>query len=241
MNSVLKKHTSERGEFIKELLANRILSARMAKGLTRKEVCRLLSESSFAPTVFGSSGGGKILSVETYRPWEAKRTYKEDGKYYQEQRSPGPEWIPALLDVFDCDVGYLFGEYEERTKDAADVCGITGLSEAAVEKLKEEMNEYNAHSHGTRQRSPQEIISRLLTDDEFWRAIYVISSFSDPNRQELSRKLDERTYEGIDPQRQEFLKKRGLYVSSTMETQKTTAVIGISNAINRAMAVEVED
>lgn len=45
------------------------------------------------------------------------------------------EWIPALCAVLGCDVGYLFGEYPEKTRTAADVCAVTGLSEQAVTTL----------------------------------------------------------------------------------------------------------
>lgn len=37
---------------------------------------------------------------------------------------------------FNCDMGYLLGEYEEKTKVNADICKETELSEKAVESLK---------------------------------------------------------------------------------------------------------
>lgn len=37
--------------------------------------------------------------------------------------------------IFDCDIGFLLGEYEEKTKDVHDICSVTGLSESAIENL----------------------------------------------------------------------------------------------------------
>lgn len=45
------------------------------------------------------------------------------------------EWIPAICEVLDCDIGYLFGEYDERKRELSDVSKTTGLSENAVRQL----------------------------------------------------------------------------------------------------------
>lgn len=45
------------------------------------------------------------------------------------------EWIPAICEVLDCDVGYLFGEYEEMKRTFSDVCTVTGLSEESIIQL----------------------------------------------------------------------------------------------------------
>ena len=41
-----------------------------------------------------------------------------------------------LCNVFDCDIGYLIGEYETKKHIAADIQKETGLSEKAIEILK---------------------------------------------------------------------------------------------------------
>jgi len=45
------------------------------------------------------------------------------------------ETLLEMCRVFKCDVGYLLGEYEERTRTIADICSLTELSEEAVEVL----------------------------------------------------------------------------------------------------------
>lgn len=40
-----------------------------------------------------------------------------------------------LCNFYDCDIGYLIGEYDTKKHIVADVCSVTGLSENAVEKL----------------------------------------------------------------------------------------------------------
>ena len=45
------------------------------------------------------------------------------------------EWIPAICDVLRCDVGYLFGDYPEKTREISDICSITGLSPAAAKAI----------------------------------------------------------------------------------------------------------
>ena len=44
--------------------------------------------------------------------------------------------IPKLCEIFDCDVGYLFGEYPTKKRDTADIQEATGLSEKSIETLK---------------------------------------------------------------------------------------------------------
>lgn len=40
--------------------------------------------------------------------------------------------IFMLCKLFDCDIGYLMGEYDTKKHIVADVCSVTGLSEKAV-------------------------------------------------------------------------------------------------------------
>lgn len=52
-----------------------------------------------------------------------------------------PEFSTLLTmcrsDIFDCEVGYLLGEHEEKTRVATDICKEIGLSEEAVSSLQE--------------------------------------------------------------------------------------------------------
>lgn len=73
---------------------------------------------------------------------------------YRVKRSTVSKWehgetIPSfqtMLDMckdFDCELGYLLCEngYENRTREATDICEATGLSEEAVRKLVANMSE----------------------------------------------------------------------------------------------------
>ena len=44
-------------------------------------------------------------------------------------------------ECFNCDIGYLLGEHEEKTRVNADICKETGLSEKAINVLKRFRNE----------------------------------------------------------------------------------------------------
>mgnify|MGYP000136342223 CR=1 FL=1 len=41
-----------------------------------------------------------------------------------------------LCEIFECDIGYLLGEYPTKKRDTADVQKVTGLSEKSIETLK---------------------------------------------------------------------------------------------------------
>jgi transcriptional regulator with XRE-family HTH domain len=43
--------------------------------------------------------------------------------------------LMAMSDIFKCDIGYLLGEYSTRTREAADIQGLTGFSDLAAENL----------------------------------------------------------------------------------------------------------
>lgn len=99
----------------KEILASRLKQARKDKKLTRQEVADLLCENSYAPN--------NEFSFERLKQWEYGKN------------AVNVEWIPALCDVLDCDVGYLFGQYEAKNYQAASTLEQTGLSTRAAENL----------------------------------------------------------------------------------------------------------
>ena len=85
------------------------------------------------------------LKYETFRGW------------YYGNNPVDLKWIPAICDVLQCDIGFLFGERECKTKDVQGVVDYTGLSESAVEEL---------HSYATMLgfQHIAEFISSLLLD-----------------------------------------------------------------------------
>lgn len=48
----------------------------------------------------------------------------------------GLDILIALCSIFECDLGYLVGEYDEHTKSISDICKVTGLSEESVNALR---------------------------------------------------------------------------------------------------------
>ncbi len=85
-----------------------------------EEFCFLVSESKKAPQ---KDGKNLMLDESRYRKWE----YGINPISF--------EWIPALCDVFNCDVSSIYGIYPEKTFEVHEVCNYTGLSEKSVEKL----------------------------------------------------------------------------------------------------------
>lgn len=57
----------------------------------------------------------------------------ENGK--QTPEPIGADFLFAVCELFDCDVGFLFGDYPEKSKTVHDVCEYVGLSEESVNTL----------------------------------------------------------------------------------------------------------
>lgn len=70
------------------------------------------------------------VARQTLAKWEINEGY------------PDLVMLTKLCEVFDCESGYLLGEYDCKKKDTADIGGLTGLSEDAVNALIE------TNSHG---------------------------------------------------------------------------------------------
>ena len=45
-------------------------------------------------------------------------------------------FLKTISKVFNCDIGYILGEYEEKTQEVHQMCLATGLSEKAIEKIQ---------------------------------------------------------------------------------------------------------
>ena len=52
-----------------------------------------------------------------------------------ERESFSIEFLMGICKIFQCDMGYLLGEYVEKTRNVHEICEKTGLSEIAVEKI----------------------------------------------------------------------------------------------------------
>lgn len=92
------------------LIGQRISAERLAHKMGKKEFLRnlFMSESS----------------DKTLRAWESG------------ERIPDLTSLARMAEIFQCDIGYLLCDYDERHRDTADIKKATGLSEFAIERLK---------------------------------------------------------------------------------------------------------
>lgn len=79
-----------------------------------------------------------------------------------------PLWVLVeLCRVFDCELGYLLCEHNEKTRLNADICEITGLSESAVNHIialnQEPKRLFNEGNYNVKPK----ILSQILEDDNF--------------------------------------------------------------------------
>lgn len=93
----------------KKEIGKRLKAMREERGMSKKEVlsCIYLSESSH-----------KSLSA-----WEAG------------ERLPDLESLARMAELFDCDIGYLLGDYEQKKRRSSDVVSELGLSPLAAANL----------------------------------------------------------------------------------------------------------
>ena len=98
-----------------ELIGERIKAERKRQNWTQKQLAEEI----------------KTYSEKTLRDWEKGNTnISVDG-------------LIELSNLFGCDVNYLIGAYDYRTKESEDICKTTGLSEDAVKVLVENQCETN--------------------------------------------------------------------------------------------------
>lgn len=145
------------------MIGSRLREAREKRGaaFSRKVIVDLLNAHPKAP----SFKARKVLQEGTYKKWETA------------ENAIQLEWIPAICDVLDCDIGYLFGEYEERRRETSDVCKVTGLSEAVIERFRRE--------EGTCRKKQFE---DFLLNDKFWEIINCFHKWRDVSKGILEEK-----------------------------------------------------
>lgn len=94
----------------KRKMGKRIQQERERLHLSRKE---LLSK------IFMSESSHKTLAA-----WE------------NGNRLPDLDSLARMAELFCCDIGYLLCDYDEHTRDIADACEVTGLSESSIQILR---------------------------------------------------------------------------------------------------------
>lgn len=76
----------------------------------------------------------------------------------------------AACEIFKCDMGYLLGEYSERNRDNHEICEYTGLSECAIETIKELKEKSDS-------RAWSDLLSCIIADVDFPYLLGVIESY----------------------------------------------------------------
>lgn len=99
-------------QYLQEVIASRITEERKALGLTKEGLAERLN-----------------VNRNTITSWE-----RQDIK----GRYPPLEDLARMCDLFNCELGYLLGEYNCKTRAATDIQAETGLSERAIDRLREE-------------------------------------------------------------------------------------------------------
>lgn len=133
-------------ENIKNIVGSRIKEARKSHKVSRKKLCDLLNKQE--PDM-------SDLQPDTLKQWELG------------VNQINIAWIPAICKVLNCDVGYLFGEHEEKTYLECDIHEKTGLEENAIAKLThlKKLDSYYS-------RTMASLLSSMITDDSLLPEIY---------------------------------------------------------------------
>jgi len=138
---------------ILETLSSRIKEAR--EGTASKETGRKMSQEEVAAAL------GKDRN--TVSRWEDP---------LNEKSVPDVKDIIKMCELFGCDSGYFFGEYEGRTRIATDIQAEIGLSEAAIENL----SSVNLRNDAMWQ---MDYLNYFFEDDDFNYFISVLTDYID--------------------------------------------------------------
>ena len=114
----------------KKIIGERIKTEREKKGLTKPDLLEKICMSANSHKSVTAWEKGEIL--------------------------PSLDNLAQMAELFDCDIGYMLGDYDERTRDCTDVCKVTGLSAEAVEMLQS-INNLDG-------KAGLEIASKMLSD-----------------------------------------------------------------------------
>lgn len=123
---------------VQKTIGSRISAARKSAKLSRIQFAEQLLQHEAFPEIAPRKGANEITTP----------TEKLANKIKQWERGENTidiECIPAICAVLNCDVGYLFGEYEEHYHVAADISAFTGLSEININRLIIWQDRFSAH------------------------------------------------------------------------------------------------
>ena len=123
---------------VQGMVGSRIKRAREDAQLTRKELAlQLLTHPDYPEAILRKGTDDTITPderlVSRIKQWELGTN------------PVGLEFIPLICEILHCDVGFLFGDYEEHYHFFADVSAITGLSEINVARLMSWQQRFDFH------------------------------------------------------------------------------------------------
>ncbi len=101
-------------EYVYYVIGQNIESARKNKGLTQPKLIEKLSEKN-----------EKTISRNTLSKIE-----RGDSSAYHTFRF---DTLAAFSEILGCDIGHLIGEYQQRTRELADICDVTGYNADVIE------------------------------------------------------------------------------------------------------------
>lgn len=67
--------------------------------------------------------------------YKSEQSHKTLTSWEKGERLPDLDSLALMAELFDCDIGYLLGDYDEHRRLTADVCKETALSEQAVSRI----------------------------------------------------------------------------------------------------------
>ena len=70
------------------------------------------------------------------------------------------EFLLKFSKRFNCDIGYLLGEYDESKQEAHEICSATGLSENALYKIQKEKNNLCIEN-----------LNQIIINEDFWEIL----------------------------------------------------------------------
>lgn len=92
-------------------------------------------------------------------------------KWERGERLPDLTTLARMAELFECDIGYLLGDYDESDFSAHKVCEYTGLSERAIDVLHNlDCSGFGAvivSMSGTKSRTTLQILDKLIVSEKF--------------------------------------------------------------------------
>lgn len=113
---------SKHAKPVQAIIGKRITKARNDLNIGRQAFCDEINCTDSRPTM--KDGEKEDLNYERLKQWEYGNNPVD------------LEWIPPLCNALSIDVGYLFGDYDEKTRQTSDAVQETGLSSDAVAVLR---------------------------------------------------------------------------------------------------------